>query len=117
MTWWRALLIGWLVPAFGRCAWFIPRVIYLTRVRRALADYHLSIGERRESSREEWLRRQRLAVQSLLFQSGQYDDAPSPREGGRATKLNLYALESLEHWLSEHPRGMARAREALDRAI
>jgi hypothetical protein len=117
MSWWHILLFAWLALVLLRFAWFASKSLYLMSVRRALLDYHLAIQEKRPSRHEGWLRKQRIIVQSLLFESGQYDDAPSPRDGGRATKLNLYALESLEHWLSEHPRGMARTQEAMAKAI
>jgi hypothetical protein len=117
MSPWRLLILAWLLVAVGRLLWFGGRALYLFVVGRGLADYHRAVAGKRRSGWEPWLRRQRRRVQSLLFESGQYDDAPSPREGGRATKLNVYALESLEHWLSEHPQGMVRAREALDRAV
>ena len=113
----RLLLLAWVVVAAGRFAWFAGRAAYLTVVRRALDDYHAAVVAKRRSGWETWLRSQRRRVQTLLFESGQYDSGPSPRDGGRATKLNLYALESLEHWLSEHPQGMSRARESLSRAI
>ena len=117
MRWWQLLLILWGGLVVFRFLYFASKSIYLLVVRRALQDYHRSINEKRRSGHEVWLRRQRLAVQSLLFESGQFEDAPSPSEGGRATKLNVYALESLEHWLSEHPKGMARALESLEKAI
>jgi hypothetical protein len=117
VVWWRVLFFGGLALVLGRFVWHASKALYLMRVRTALLDYHRAVREGGRSSREAWLRRRRLTVRSLLFESGYYDDAPSPREGGRATKLNVYALESLEHWLSEHPQGMARAREALDQAI
>lgn len=114
---WFWLLTAWLVVAGLRLAWFGWRAGYLLLIRHALNDYHRAVPDRRRSRWEGWLRRQRRAVQTILFESGQYDHGPSPSEGGRATKLNIYALESLEHWLSEHPQGMARARESMDRAI
>lgn len=117
MPWWQLLLLGWLGAALLRFGWFASKSLYLLSVQRALLDYHQAIGEKRPSKHEPWLRKQRLTVQSLLFESGQYEDAPPPSEGGRATKLNLYALESLEHWLSEHPKGMARTRDAMARAV
>jgi hypothetical protein len=117
MPWWQWLLLGWLALAVVRFFFFAWKSVYLMSVRRALREYHQAVHDRRRSRHEPWLRKQRLIVQSLLFQSGQYDEAPSPREGGRATKLNLYALESLEHWLSEHPKGMARTQEAMSKAI
>lgn len=117
MPWWQILVIAWLGVALARFVFFAAKSLYLMSVQRALLDYHEAIGQKRHSKHEAWLRKQRLAVQSLLYESGQYEDAPSPSEGGRATKLNVYALESLEHWLSEHPKGMARTREAMARAI
>ena len=117
MPWWQILVLAWLLLAVARFLFFASKSLYLIQVRRALSDYHRAIHERKKSRHESWLRKQRLVVQSLLFESGQYDEAPSPSDGGRATKLNLYALESLEHWLSEHPKGMARTHEAIAKAI
>jgi hypothetical protein len=117
MPWWKTLLIGWAAAAVVRFCFFASKSLYLIRVRSALKNYHKAAEEKRSSRHEEWLRRQRLTVQSLLFDSGLYEEGPSPSEGGRATKLNIYALESLEHWLSEHPKGIVRTREALAKAI
>ena len=111
------LIAIWLVVVAGRFAWFASRAAYLLLVRRGLDDYHRAVAAHRTSGWETWLRSQRRRVQSLIYESGQYDDGPDPTEGGRATKLNIYALESLEHWLSEHPQGMTRARSSLSRAI
>ncbi len=117
MTGWQVALASWAGLALLRFAFFASKSLYLVRVRSAVLDYHEAVRERRRSRHENWLRKQRRTVQSLLYESGQYEDGPSPSDGGRATKLNLYALESLEHWLSEHPKGMARTREALSKAI
>lgn len=117
MTWWQLILLAWGAAALLRFLWFAGKSLYLFLIRGALLDYHRAVAERRSSRYEPWLRRQRIAVQSLLFESGIFEDGPSPRLGGRATKLNIYALESLEHWLSEHPKGMTRTRENLARAI
>ena len=113
----KLLIALWLVVAAGRFAWFASRSAYLFLVRRGLDDYHKAVAHRRASSWEGWLRSQRRRVQTLIYESGQYEDGPDPADGGRATKLNIYALESLEHWLSEHPQGMTRARTSLTRAI
>jgi hypothetical protein len=117
MPWWQILAFGWLGAALLRFGWFASKSFYLRSVQRKLLDYHEAIAGKRTSRHEPWLRKQRLKVQALLYESGLYDDAPSPSQGGRATKLNVYALESLEHWLSEHPKGMARTREVMARAI
>jgi hypothetical protein len=113
----RLVAALWIVVAAGRFAWFASRAAYLYLVRRGLDDYHRAVADRRSSSWEKWLRSQRRRVATLIYESGQYEDGPDPASGGRATKLNVYALESLEHWLSEHPQGMTRARTSLSRAI
>lgn len=117
MAWWQVLLLGWGVLALLRFVWFAAKSLYLLMIRGALLDYHRAVADRRSSRFEPWLRRQRIPVQSLLFESGIFEEGPSPSLGGRATKLNIYALESLEHWLSEHPKGMTRTRDNLARAI
>lgn len=117
MTWWQILILIWGVAALLRFLWFSGKSLYLFTIRGALLDYHQAVSEKRSSRFEPWLRSQRLVVQSLLFESGIFEEGPSPSLGGRATKLNIYALESLEHWLSEHPKGMVRTRDTLARAI
>jgi|GEM_PF-2885498 len=113
----QLLAAAWLVVATIRFAWFSWRAAYLFTVRLGLDDYHRAVAEKRTSAWEKWLRSQRRQVQTLIYESGQYEDGPDPAAGGRATKLNIYALESLEHWLSEHPQGMLRARSTMSRAI
>lgn len=117
MTWWQILLGAWLALALIRFLWFAGKSAYLLLVRAALLDYHRSVAAGTRSGWENWLRSQRINVQSLLYESGIFEEGPSPSLGGRATKLNVYALESLEHWLSEHPQGMTRTRDNLARAI
>ena len=62
-----------------------------------------------------WDFRQDRLSPVALYSTIQRERLSTTREDN--VRETSYALESLEHWLSEHPKGMARTREALSKAI